>query len=247
MENDTSNNDIDLLRSNGVVALYLVRGGTRSDRHQQAHSLDDMFHMLRYVFFRDAEALLLLEDFHFNETQLNEGYLRQIAEFHNGHRDPWIQVVDLQIQFEDFLVCSEDDDSLSLSIQDLAIEDSFIPGTTRLEDEARKAVTSLVERTSFSTLVINRNSKLDSDLRILPELPSEVKVLHIRDCPIIFYNPTSYPRNRKFTPWFIRFTPNLAGLNRLVLSASGYTERNLRDLRDSLPQLEILINDETVD
>ena len=154
---------------------------------------------------------------------------------------------DLQIQFNGILVRSENNDSLSLSIQDLAIEDSFVPGMTRLKDKAGKAVTALVGQTSFSTLIINWNPKLDSDLRILPELPSEVKVLHIRDCPNIFYNPTSYSRDGRFTPWFIHFTENLAGLNRLVLSTSGYTERNLRDLRASIPRLELSIDDETVE
>ncbi|KAJ5144511.1 hypothetical protein N7476_005079 [Penicillium atrosanguineum] len=252
LNNDTSKNDIEILRSNGVVALYLVRGGTRSDRHRKARSFDDRFHMLKYVFFRDAEALLLLETFGFNETQLSDGYIRQISEFHNGYMDPWIQVVDLQIQVENFLACSEDDDTLMLSIKDLGIEDSLIRGVTRLNYEAGKAVTALVKQTLSSTLVINWNSKLDSDLTILPELPPEVKVLHIWDCPNIFRNPTTHyptsdPKNQELTPWFIDFIPNFAGLNRLVLWHSGYTEVNLRDLRGSLPQLEILINGETVD
>jgi hypothetical protein len=148
--------------------------------------------MLHSIYFRDAEALLLLENFNFNETQLKKGYIRQIADVHNGHEDPRIRVADLPIQFEDFLVCSEDDDSLRLSIKDHAVENSAIPGITRLKEEAGKTVTGLVEQTSSTTLVINRDPKLDSDLRILPGLPAEAKVLHIRDCPTIFHNPTSW-------------------------------------------------------
>lgn len=90
-----TDNDIEKLKLNGVVALFLVRGGSKFDRHAKAMSFDNGLHMLQSFDFPDAEALLRLENFDFNDKDLPADRVRQIAEAHAGRKSPRIQVVDL--------------------------------------------------------------------------------------------------------------------------------------------------------
>lgn len=142
------------------------------------------------------------------------------------------------MEISKFIHCSKVDDSVSLLFSDQAI----ISGTTQLKEDASKAVTASIERVYSTTLVVNWYPKLDSDLTILPHLPPEVKVLHIRNCPNIFCDPTSVRGGFKLAWWFKRFYPRLVGLNKLVLTNCGYVQQDLGDLQRVLPQIKIEVN-----
>lgn len=90
-----THNGIEKLTSNGVVALFLVRRGSKSDRQEKAMSFDNGLHMLQSFDFPDAKAVLLLKNFDFNDKDLPADRVREIAEAHAGWKSPWIQVVDL--------------------------------------------------------------------------------------------------------------------------------------------------------
>ncbi|BCR83557.1 uncharacterized protein ACHE_10959A [Aspergillus chevalieri] len=87
--------DNQTLTDYGIVALYLVRGGTEEKRLSTCGRLQDETLSPIPFEYKDAIALLLLKNFKFKHLGLDHDRIRILAETRPSDSDPFITVIDL--------------------------------------------------------------------------------------------------------------------------------------------------------